>query len=155
MADAMGSTMMNRMGMQDPGAPAMAGGAGGMMGAMNCSGSRTGYAGGRRRHSDGAEPGCCCCGAGMDLFLRHCKPGEILYQLRTAKALPAGWTCSCGTVNQGKFCMNCVQRGRKALRFLSVTNAAGSRRIRRIPLNFARNAAISLTTATSVDVKLM
>ncbi|CDD34667.1 uncharacterized protein BN600_00978 [Roseburia sp. CAG:309] len=20
---------------------------------------------------------------------------------------PAGWTCSCGTLNQGKFCMNC------------------------------------------------
>ena len=34
-------------------------------------------------------------------------PGAPQGMAGAAPAAPAGWTCSCGTVNQGKFCANC------------------------------------------------
>ncbi len=107
MADAMGSTMMNRMGMQDMGAPAMAGGAGGMMGAMNAVGAGLGMqaagAGTQMAQNQGAAaavPGwTCSCGT--------VNQGKFCTNCGQPKPSQAGWTCSCGTVNQGKFCMNC------------------------------------------------
>ena len=33
--------------------------------------------------------------------------GKFCTNCGQPKPSQAGWTCSCGTVNQGKFCMNC------------------------------------------------
>lgn len=59
-----------------------------------------------------------------------------------------GWVCACGAVNKGKFCNECGAKNRPVSRNISVTSVAGSRRIRRIRLNFARNAATRLTMGT-------
>ncbi|MFR5796704.1 MAG: hypothetical protein ACLUI3_14955 [Christensenellales bacterium] len=60
----------------------------------------------------------------------------------------AGWTCSCGAVNTGKFCS---ERGAKRPAGAPVyrcDKVAGSPPIRRIRRNSARNAAIRSTRVT-------
>lgn len=65
--------------------------------------------------------------------------------MRPQTAGAQGWTCTqCGAVNQGKFCMNAVQRSPQVHPFISVINADGFLRIPHIPLSSARNAEIPL-----------
>ena len=66
-------------------------------------------------HGPAAEgcTGCTGCRR-LEMQLRRNGDGQLLPELRSKEAAacgkprPAeGWTCACGTVNQGKFCQNC------------------------------------------------
>ncbi len=65
--------------------------------------------------------------------------------LECGKPKPAdGWTCSCGTVNKGKFCMECGKPKPAGNHYIAVTSAAGNRKIQRIHQNSVRTVAIHL-----------
>ena len=97
------------------------------------------------------EAGASARGRRMEVQLRRDGKRKVLCRsaARPQPADEAGWTCSCGTVNKGKFCSELRRqkaRGRTALP--AATSAAGSRLTRRILRNSARSAGTYLTTRT-------
>ena len=99
---------------RDPsmGAGAMARGAAGALGAAasNANGAMQGFMGmGMAMNASGMNPG--------NLYAQAAQNQQMQQQAQPQQAMmgagmvqsQAGWTCACGTVNQGNFCTNCGQ----------------------------------------------